>query len=262
MSSASPTTTVDLIDYTRDSLKRSYNLKELGKVKRFLGFDVICNREARKVFPAKFKLPAIWEPLIDQQKTYMKDTGATNWISCSTRPDIAYTVSRLAKANAGPSQAHLNLIKHLLQYLKGTPDYSLEFGSRDLSITDLGHAVFTFIALSTTEAEFANLAPAALSTKWIARILEECGALQLKPTIIFTNSLNAHLTVINPINKARTRTIDIRYKWIIEQPTGDLLEVRHIKGVDMPAETKPLQKEKHAVFMRLLGMVARKVPWA
>ncbi|KAL2022214.1 hypothetical protein VTK56DRAFT_5824 [Thermocarpiscus australiensis] len=189
-------------------------------------------------------------------------------------------------------------MKHLLRYLKGIIDYGLEFGGRDLTIADLlmvtfadasladrlpsrhstgGHAVFvagapviwktkkqTFVALSTTEAEFANLTPAALSAKWVAGILEECGAPQPKPTILFADSLNAYLTVMNPINKARTRTIDIRYKWVIEQAARKLLEVRHVKGVDIPADglTKPLQKEKHATFMRLLGMVTRKVPWA
>ena len=39
-----------LIDRTRDGLKRSYDLKELGEDKRFLGFDVIRDREARTVF--------------------------------------------------------------------------------------------------------------------------------------------------------------------------------------------------------------------
>ena len=122
----------------------------------------------------------------------------------------------------------------------------------------------TFVALSTTEAEFANLTPAALSAKWVARILEECDAPQPKPTILFTDSLNAYLTVMNPINNARTRTIDIRYKWVIEQAERKLLEARHVKGIDMPADglTKPLQKDKHAAFVRMLGMVARKAPWA
>ncbi len=32
---------VDLINYIRDSLKYSFDLKELGEVKHFLGFDVI-----------------------------------------------------------------------------------------------------------------------------------------------------------------------------------------------------------------------------
>ncbi|KAK3905144.1 hypothetical protein C8A05DRAFT_41855 [Staphylotrichum tortipilum] len=116
----------------------------------------------------------------------------------------------------------------------------------------------TFVALSTTEAEFANLAPAILSAKWVARILEECGAPQPKPAILFTDSLNAYLTVMNPIDKARTRTIDIRYKCVIEQAESRLLEARHVKGTDMPADglTKPLRKEKHAAFVRMLGMVA------
>ena len=122
----------------------------------------------------------------------------------------------------------------------------------------------TFVALSSTEAEFANLTPAALSAKWVARILEECDAPQPKPTILFTDSLNAYLTVMNPPNKARTRTIEIRYKWVIEQAAENLLQVRHVNSIDMPADrlTKPLKKEKHTTFMKLLGMVARKVPWA
>jgi hypothetical protein len=41
---------VDLINYTRDGLKRVYDLKELGKVKRFLGFDILYDRQARKIF--------------------------------------------------------------------------------------------------------------------------------------------------------------------------------------------------------------------
>ena len=53
-----------------------------------------------------------------------------------------------------------------------------------------------------TEAEFAKLTPAALPAKWVARILEECGAPQPKPTILLTDSLNAYLTVMYHINKA------------------------------------------------------------
>ncbi len=75
----------------------------------------------------------------------------------------------------------------------------------------------TCVALSTTEAEFSNLTPAGLSAKWVARILEECGAPQPAPEILFTDSLNAYQMVANPLNKARTRCIDIRYKWVIEQ---------------------------------------------
>jgi hypothetical protein len=42
--------TTALINRTRDQLMQIYELKELGEVKRFLGFDVLRDRKARKVF--------------------------------------------------------------------------------------------------------------------------------------------------------------------------------------------------------------------
>ena len=98
----------------------------------------------------------------------------------------------------------------------------------------------------------------------MSKILEECGAPQPTPVILFTDSLNAFLTVTNPLNKARTRCIDIRYKWVMEQVERGHLKVEHIAGLEMAADglTKPLMREKHANFIRMMGMVAQKIPWA
>jgi hypothetical protein len=314
---------VESINSIRDRLRAIYDLNEIGEVRRFLGFDVIRDRAARNIFisqssyiktllkkvnmwdcspattpwPSKFELPTAWEPLTTEQKTCIKKTGSLNWITCGTRPDISYTVSRLCEADSGPSQAHLDLTKHLFRYLRGTIDEGLEFGGH-LNVDDLklitfadaswadqqpsrhstgGHVVFvaggpvlwktkkqTFVALSTTEAEFTNLTPAGQSTLWVAKILEDCGVPQSLPQIVYTDSLNAYLTVMNPLNVARTRCIDIRYKWIIEQVQRGRLKVSHIKGIEMAADglTKPLMREKHARFVRLLGMTRKKAPWS
>ncbi len=119
------------------------------------------------------------------------------------------------------------------------------------------------MALSTTEAEFTNLTPAGLSVMWVSKILEECGAPQPAPTALFTDSLNAYQTVANPLIKARTHCIDIRYKWVMEQVSKGTLDVRHINGVEMAADglTKPLNKEKHQRFVMMMGIVARNLPW-
>ncbi len=78
------------------------------------------------------------------------------------------------------------------------------------------------------------------------------------------DSLNAFLTVANPPNKARTRCIDIRYKWVMEQVQRGHLKAQHIAGLDMAADglTKPLTRDKHINFVKMMGMVARKIPWA
>ncbi|KAK4099839.1 Clavaminate synthase-like protein [Parathielavia hyrcaniae] len=49
---------------------------------------------------------------------------------------------------------------------------------------------------------------------------------------------------MNPLNVARTRCIDIRYKWIIEQAQRNRLKVAHVKGIEMAADglTKPLMR--------------------
>ncbi len=39
-----------MINDVRDRLKRAFDLKELGEVKRFLGFDILRNRDDRKIF--------------------------------------------------------------------------------------------------------------------------------------------------------------------------------------------------------------------
>jgi hypothetical protein len=120
---------VMLINRICDGLKAKFELKEMGEVKRFLGFDILCDRSNRKIFIlqetyirallakrgiedcilaatlwlTKMTLPATgtWALVTERQKTYAKDTGAINWLSYGTRADIAYIVLRLAEANAG-----------------------------------------------------------------------------------------------------------------------------------------------------------------
>jgi hypothetical protein len=299
-----------------------FDLKELGEVQRFLGFDVVRDRQERTVFlsqeaytrmmlnkydyedlkpaltpfPPKFELPKQWEPLTKETKLYVKKTGSLNYLSTGTRPDITFTVSRLCEANFGPSEAHLHLVKHLYRYLTGTASLGILLGGKlpldrlnllgfaDASFADdlmtrfstAGHVVFiaggpilwkskkqTFVAASTTEAEFANLTPAAQSILWVLRILSEFGAAQPRPTVLYTDSANAHTIVLNPNNTARTRHLDIRYKWIVDRVKKGDVTVKHIRGEEMAADglTKPLLPDKHAKFVKQLGLVSKRIPW-
>ena len=42
--------TIALVNCIRDSLKAKFELKEIGEVKRFLGFDILRNRTIKKIF--------------------------------------------------------------------------------------------------------------------------------------------------------------------------------------------------------------------
>ena len=114
----------------------------------------------------------------------------------------------------------------------------------------------TLVCLSSTESEFINLTPAGLSLLWIHNLLKDLGHEQLKPMIMFTDLANARLIALNPLQTARTRYIDIQYKWIIDRIGKGDFDIRHVGTRDMVADglTKALPREKHVGFVRLLGL--------
>ena len=77
----------------------------------------------------------------------------------------------------------------------------------------------TIVALSSTEAEFINLTPTGMALNWVSNMLTEAGFEQEQkvPTLLYTDSQNARHIALNPLQMARTRHIDLRYKWIIER---------------------------------------------
>ncbi|WPJ67452.1 hypothetical protein SMAC4_14172 [Sordaria macrospora] len=250
-------------------------------------------------WPPDFKIHGGGE-VSGQQKAYIKSTGSLNYLSTGTRPDITFTVSKLCEGNAKPTDRHLTVMKHLYRYLTGHSDLGIVLGGRfsptagrldlqfrayaDASFADnipdrkstAGHVVFltcgpihwkskkqSLVTTSTTEAEFVNLVPTAKSLEWIGSMLKDLGLGVNTNQILYTDSENARNRVLNVNVPARNRYIDIRYKWLIQQAEMKTINVIHLAGEDMPADglTKALKADKHAKFVKLIGLVQQKVPW-
>ncbi|KAK1779840.1 hypothetical protein QBC45DRAFT_324964 [Copromyces sp. CBS 386.78] len=192
-------------------------------------------------------------------------------------------------------------MKHLYRYLAGYPDLGIILGGRisptdghvdlqfrayaDASFADnipdrkstAGHVVFltcgpihwkskkqSLVTTSTTEAEFVNLVPTAKSLEWIGSMLKDLGLGGNTNRVLYTDSENARNRVFNINIPARNRYIDVRYKWLVEQAEQKKLDLVHLAGDVMPADglTKPLKADKHAKFVKLIGLVQQKIPWA
>ncbi len=112
------------------------------------------------------------------------------------------------------------------------------------------------MTISTTEAEFINLTPTAHSLLWIAQICKDAGFDQPRPLLMHTDSQNARLTVLNPLEAAKTRGIDIRYKWIIYKVKEWHIALHLVKTTKMKVDglTKPFKKHAHDVFVAQLGL--------
>lgn len=53
-------------------------------------------------------------------KAYQRSIGKLIYLSCGTRPNIAFIVGQLSKRNADSRVGYLKAAKRVLKYLKGT----------------------------------------------------------------------------------------------------------------------------------------------
>ena len=62
--------------------------------------------------------------------------------------------------------------------------------------------------------------------------------------------------MLNKNNSAHTQTLDIRYKWIIQQVEFGNFQLHHVSTLDMVADglTKPLTREKYLAFVHQLHL--------
>jgi len=62
-----------------------------------------------------------------QQIPYLATISSLMYLATTTHPDIAYAAGMLACFRMDPGIAHWSVVKHLLQYLKGTTKYALTY---------------------------------------------------------------------------------------------------------------------------------------
>lgn len=71
-------------------------------------------------------------------KTYQRLIGKLMYLSCGTRPDIAFAVGQLSKRNADPRVGYLKAAKRVLRYLKGTMHIGITYGASEAKPSPYG----------------------------------------------------------------------------------------------------------------------------
>lgn len=129
----------------KNSMKLEFDMTDLGKMKYFLGVEVLQNPEgiyisqrkyAQEVLE-KFKMEtsnSVKNPIVpgirlmkDEEGSkvdatmYKQLVGSLMYIT-ATRPDLMYVVSLISRFMASPTELHLQAAKRVLRYLKGTVD--------------------------------------------------------------------------------------------------------------------------------------------
>ena len=138
----------------REDLKRclikEFEIKELGRLKYFLGIEVAHSKHGIFISQQKYivdllketgklgckptetpiepnhRLGEAHEDVAVDKGTYQRLVGRLIYLS-HTRPDIAYAVSIVSQFMHNPKGVHLQAVHRILQYLKGTPGKGILF---------------------------------------------------------------------------------------------------------------------------------------
>lgn len=176
-----------------------------------------------------------------------------------TRPDIAYTLTKLCQYSSAPREAHLKAAHKLLCYLKGTVGQGLFYaadGSFDLrgfadadwgtcpddrkSVTGyamfLGDSLVTWrakkqrtMSRSTAEAEFRALADASCEIDWLLRIMADLKIPMQLPTHLYgDNTASLHIAN-NTVYHERTKHVDHDCYTIRERIDNGMIKTMHVR---------------------------------
>jgi hypothetical protein len=249
-------------------------------------FKLINAKTVPTLLPEGYQpLPNKDPPNLELCSQFQQVIGSLLYIMIGTRPDIAYTVTKLLQFAVNPNKDHLNRAMYICRYLLGTSDYALVYNGKSdgglLAYADsdwasdpitrksttgylvkLANGVFCWnsrvqksIALSSTEAEYMSLADTSRQLVWIRSLFEEISII-LAPIPLCSDNQGSIFLASNPVQEKRIKHIDICYHYIREVICAKKIELFFIEGSENPADlfTKNLGRIKFQKFRERLGL--------
>lgn len=112
------------------------------------------------------------------------------------------------------------------------------------------------VSRSSTDGEYKSLANATAEIIWVQTILKDLGIPQPRVACLWCDNLRATYMTANPIFHARTKHIEIDYRFVRERVADKLLEVQFISTNDQVANgfTKTLSVKRMMDFRNNLKL--------
>lgn len=303
---------VEEIQQIRGNLSVRFQMKELGELNHFLGLEVerakdglfLCQQKYAQDLLDKYgmldckpistpmevniKLCATEGKDLDDSTMYRQLVGSLIYLTL-TRPDITYAVGVVSRYMQTPKKPHLEAVRRILRYVKGTLDYGLFYtkggkcelvghcdadyaGDHDTRrsttgyVFGLGSAAISWcskrqptVSLSSTEAEYRAAAMAAQECVWLIQLLKDLRQPVDYSVELYCDNLSAIRLAENPVFHARTKHVEVHYHFIREKVLQGDINMMHVNTDEQVADifTKSLHGNKVEEFRKRLGMTTR-----
>uniref|UniRef100_T1JBW6 Reverse transcriptase Ty1/copia-type domain-containing protein n=1 Tax=Strigamia maritima TaxID=126957 RepID=T1JBW6_STRMM len=279
----------DMEEKYLSKIRREIELVTLGEAEFILGMQVIQENDGIRVHQRNYireilkrygmdncnpvKVPSDVNQKLDNdedskevnQTEYQELLRRLMYLAVHTRPDISYTLGALSQYNNGPKEIHMNALKRVMRYLKGTENYMLKYEKGQSNIhayTDAswdktkdarsfsgyvikdGSSVIHWrskkqetVAMSTTESELNAMSEGVKELKWMMDLAEELEQRkEKKKATLFCDSANAINIVKNKNQKSRTKYLNRKVCHVREAIKDERIEIQHIAGKEMEAD--------------------------
>ncbi|GJU13194.1 hypothetical protein Tco_1135590 [Tanacetum coccineum] len=167
----------------------------------------------------------------------------------SSRPDLIYAVCLRARYQAKPTKKHLNVVKRIFRYLKGTINMGLcYYKDTDMSLTAYSDA--DHIGCQDTRCSTSG------SAQFLGdKLLSDYG-FQFNKIPLYCDNKSAIALCCNNVHHSRAKHIGVRYHFIKEQVENGIVKLYFVRTEYQLTDifTKPLPRERFNFLIEKLGM--------
>ncbi|GJU62568.1 hypothetical protein Tco_1244403 [Tanacetum coccineum] len=220
-----------------------------------------------------------------QSQPRQSQNGSLLYLMAS-RLDIMFSVCLCARFQEAPKTFHLEAVKRIFRYIKGTMHLGLWYpkgtGIETVVYADSDHAgdyvdqkstsgICTFVgccltswfskkqtalAISTTEAEYVSAGKACQQALWMKQALIDYDV-RLDDVPIMCDNKGAIDLSKNPVQHSRTKHIEIRHHFLRDNVQKGHISIEKVPSADNIADilTKPLKRESFNYLRLGLGMM-------
>ncbi|GJZ26294.1 retrovirus-related pol polyprotein from transposon TNT 1-94 [Tanacetum coccineum] len=300
--------TPELCDLFAKIMCSKFKMSMMGKISFFLGLQISQSPRGIFINQSKYALESLKKygfescdpvdtPMVEKSKLdedkegkavdpshYRGMIGTLLYLTAS-RPDLQFAICMCARYQARPTEKHLNAVKRIFRYLKGTVHRGLWYpkdssfaltafadadhaGCQDTrrstsgSIQLLGDRLVSWsskrqksAAISSTEAEYIALSGCCAQVLWMRSQLTDYG-FGFNKIPMYCDNKSAIALCCNNVQHSRSKHIDIRFHFIKEHVENGMIELYFVNTEYQFADifTKSLGRKRIEFLINKLGM--------